>query len=220
MMKNCKEDMKIIQGLAYEAYITSGQIMALLDQQEVEPAKLAIVLDRMTAQFESSMVALRNLCERNRPPSPVGFGKPEAPALHLAGRVEVNAYGWLHIELNALLPHCRYQTPAYLTDTIIRLLDEYERGGHRLPRFDKAMLVIDEHCDIDSRTVYDQDNKGYKAIPNAIKGRVIKDDDQFTLNICLLSTRSDKPACHIYLLPQYDAGDFFYLIRGDFLIEP
>ncbi len=33
---------------------------------------------------------------------------------------------WLHIRLDTLLPHCRYQTPDYLSDTISRLLDMFE----------------------------------------------------------------------------------------------
>jgi hypothetical protein len=132
----------------------------------------------------------------------------------------VNEYGWLRIALNTLLPHCRYTTPAYLSDTITRLLDEYEARGKPLPRFDAATLIIDEHCDIDSRAVYDQDNKGWKAIPNALKGRVIPDDDQFTLHVCLTSTRSKDTACHIWLLPRRDAGDFFGLKSENIPIPP
>ena len=49
---------------------------------------------------------------------------------------------WLHIQLNTLLPHCRYQTSDWLSDTIHRLLDEYESGGSKLPFFKEAMLVI------------------------------------------------------------------------------
>jgi len=37
------------------------------------------------------------------------------------------------------------------------------------------MLIIDEHCGIDGRYIFDQDNKGYKAVSNAIKGRLIPD---------------------------------------------
>lgn len=79
---------------------------------------------------------------------------------------------------------------------------------------DQALLVIDEHCDIDARRVYDQDNKGWKAISNAIKGRLVADDDQYSLGVCLLSERSSEEACHIYLLPLQDAGDFFFM-RSD-----
>jgi hypothetical protein len=72
------------------------------------------------------------------------------------------------------------------------------------------MLIVDEHCDIKSRTVFDQDNKAWKAIPNALKGRLIPDDDQLTLDVALVSEKCDTPSCHIYLLPREDAGDFFW----------
>jgi hypothetical protein len=72
------------------------------------------------------------------------------------------------------------------------------------------MLAIDEHCDINARNVYDQDNKAWKAVSNALKGRLIPDDDQFTLDIALISERSETPACHIYLLPRDEAFDFFW----------
>jgi len=104
--------------------------------------------------------------------------------------------------------------------TFTRLLDEYEHDGRKLPRLDSAALIIDEHCDIDSRQVFDQDNKGWKAIPNALKGRVIQDDDQHTLSVCLLSTLDDNPACHIYLLPQAELGDFFAMRQGAYPLFP
>ena len=77
-------------------------------------------------------------------------------------------------------PHCRYQTPLWLTDTIRRLLDGFEAGGNTVPYFrERAMLVIDEHSEIAGRRVFDQDNKGWKAVCNALKGRAIPDDDQY-----------------------------------------
>ena len=42
----------------------------------------------------------------------------------------------------------------------------------------KAILIIDEHCDLKNHQVFDQDNKGWKAIPNALKGLLVEDDDQ------------------------------------------
>jgi hypothetical protein len=42
-------------------------------------------------------------------------------------------------------------------------------------------FVVDEHSSINCRRVFDQDNKGWKAIPNALKGRVIPNDDQYSL---------------------------------------
>ena len=33
-----------------------------------------------------------------------------------------------------------------------------------------ALLIIDEHCEIDARRVYDQDNKGWKQSQMPSKG--------------------------------------------------
>jgi hypothetical protein len=84
-----------------------------------------------------------------------------------------------------------------------------------LPSYSAAMLVIDEHCAIDSRHAYDQDNKGWKAIPNALKGLVIADDDQFSLGISLISTWDREASCHIYVMNMEDAGAFFSFHMGD-----
>lgn len=215
-----KLEMKAIQGIVFEAYRASGSLLALLDGGVANLAAVADALDKVSGQFESGVVMLRNLCEKNHPgPSHKGV-KPALPRIGISGRAEVNAYGWLHIELSALLPNCRYQTPQYLKDTVTRLLDECERLGQAIPRYDNAMLVIDEHCDIASRQIFDADNKGWKAIPNALKGRVVKDDDQFTLGLALISTRSDKTACHAYLFPREDTGDFFSLLGSDYPLFP
>jgi len=215
--RNIRNDIKTMQVATTEAHRACGAFMAMINSGSTDLNAAADALERMSAQYEAGTVELRNICERylpnNRRTGTIG-AKPPPPRIDLAGSAEVNEYGWLHIELNALLPNCRFQTPAYLTDTITRLLDGYEKRGLRLPRFDRAMLVIDEHCDIDSRTVFDQDNKGWKAIPNALKGRVIMDDDQFSLGVALISTRSKKTACHVYLMPMEDAGEFF-MLRND-----
>ncbi len=76
---------------------------------------------------------------------------------------------------------------------------------------------MDEHCSCESRTVFDQDNKGWKAVPNALKGRLFPDDDQFSLGIALLSTESEKAGCNIYVMPAEDAGEFFELRRDGLL---
>ena len=214
MRDGFRNDMERVRNISFGAYKASGALMAMLSSGSVDLGSAAATLERMTAQYEAGAVALRNICETYLPRCRLESAKPAAPYIDVSGKLEVNEYGWLHIELNALLPNCRYKTPDYLADTITRLLDGYEGRWRRLPRHDKAMLIIDEHCDIDSRMVYDQDNKGWKAVPNALKNRVIKDDDQFSLSVALLSTKSETKACHIYLLPQDEAGDFFCL-RND-----
>jgi hypothetical protein len=208
---------KLIRGLTYQSFQMGGKLQALLENPESDPASIERHMEKMLSHMENAVIEMRNTCENDRPNELIKLGKPILPDMSIAGRIEVNSYGWLHIELKTLLPHCRFHTPIYLMQTIINLLDDYERSGSSLPRYDNAILIIDEHCNISSRTVYDQDNKGWKAIPNAIKGRIIIDDDQFALEVALLSTVSDIPACHIYILPQTEAGDFF-LMRNDDLL--
>jgi hypothetical protein len=95
---------------------------------------------------------------------------------------------------------------ARITGAVTELLDRY---NGELPHYDKAFLMIDEHSDDDTRKVYDQDNKGWKSVGNALKGRIFDDDDQFTLSICLMAKRSRDACCHIYVLPQHEAYYFF-----------
>ena len=99
----------------------------------------------------------------------------------------------------------------------VRLLDGCGQGGGKLPYYEKATLVIDEHCSRKTRTVFDQDNKGWKAVPNALKGRLFPDDDQFSLDIALLSAESAELWCDIYVLPVNDAWEFFSQRQGGML---
>ena len=110
--------------------------------------------------------------------------------------------------------NCGYKTNSYIQDTLTRLLEECDKP---LPMFDKAFLAIVEYCDYDNREVYDQDNKSWKMIPNAIKGRVVKDDEQFRLDIGLFSKISDTPACHIYVIPQTQLSEFMNYLSNDLL---
>ena len=178
----------------------------------------AAQLERLNAALEHAAVLSRNTLEQARPC--VDFlqgGKPPAPCVDIGGTVRLLDGRWLHIRLDTLLPHCRYQVPAYLSDTITRLLDGFGQGGGKLPYYEKATLVIDEHCSRKTRTVFDQDNKGWKAVPNALKGRLFPDDDQFSLDIALLSAESAELWCDIYVLPVNDAWEFFSQRQGGML---
>jgi len=68
---------------------------------------------------------------------------------------------------------------------------------------------------IKSRQVYDNDNKGWKVIPNVLKGLVVDDDNQFSLGVALVSTWDDVPACHIHVMDMADAGTYFSLYLGN-----
>lgn len=217
-MTGLKQDTARIQNLVTDAARQTGILAALADSGSLDPAVLQRTLEELSGQFERSALEVRRLCERHAL-SMGGYGnRPALPQMETAGSVEELGYGWLHIRLNTLLPHCRYRPPEWLSDTIRRLLDDYESSGRKLPWFPRAMLVIDEHCGIKGRHVFDQDNKGWKAVSNAIKGRLVPDDDQHTLALALLSTKSETEACHITLLDQTDAADFFSLHSGDFAV--
>ena len=214
-MNSFKQDMARIQERIGAAFTQTGGLVALSDGGTMSPEKLQRTLEQTLEGFEQAVLELRRLCEQYSP-GVGGYGRrPAAPVLKVAGRVDLLCDDWLHIRLNTLLPHCRFQTPGWLTDTIGRLLDGYEAQGRPLPRYDRALLVIDEHSAMAGRHVFDQDNKGWKAVSNAIKGRLIPDDDQYTLHVALLSQVSGENACHIVLLEQRDAGDFFSLRAGD-----
>ncbi len=215
-MSSLRQDVARIQELTADAFHQTGGLTVLSNIEQPDAEKLQRMLEQTTAQFEQATLELRRLCEKQAPGAG-GYGiRPAAPRMEVDGYVEQFGYGWLHIQLNTLLPHCRYQTPEWLSDTIRRLLDEYESGGSVLPHFNAAMLVIDEHCGIDGRHIFDQDNKGWKAVSNAIKGRLIPDDDQYTLSLAMLSQKSELDVCHITLLDQTDAADFFALHSGDY----
>ena len=156
-MQNPKEAIKQIQALTYGAYQASGQVAALIGASR--PENMADALEQTATRMEQGTVHLRALCESCLPPVPAVGQKPALSPLDAAGKVEVNEFGWLHIQLNTLLPHCRFAPPLWLTDTISRLLDRHERRHGKLPLLEQALLVIDEYCDVDSRQVYDADNK-------------------------------------------------------------
>ena len=181
-----KKDLLEIRSLLGQATAAAGIAMQGWENRTAQ-------MERLNTALERAAILSRNALELARPH--VDFpqeGKPAARQKNISGMIRLHDMGWLHIRLETLLPHCRFQTPAYLSDTVARLMDSLGEGGARLPYFKKAVLVIDEHCSCKSRTVYDQDNKGWKAVSNVLKGRLFPDDDQFSLGVVLVSTESEK----------------------------
>ena len=211
MKSKYKREISQIHSFIDSAYGTI-ESLAVDEKGYLYSSKLETCLEDM----EKAVLHLRNLYERFHSADGALPRQAKFPTMAISGKVTVSEYGWVQIKINTLLPHCRFRTPTYLSDTLTRLLDEYERKFYALPKFNQALLVIDEHCNIENRKVYDQDNKGWKAVPNAIKGRLIPDDDQFSLSIALLATRSSEVACYMTLLPLHDASDFFALRTGEY----
>lgn len=208
-MDALKKDMARIQELVGNSFTKTGGLLALGDGGQLSPQALERKLELTLLDFEMATLELRQLCERYSP-GVGGYGRrPTLPALDVAGKVDQPGPNRLRITLNTLLPHCRYASPLWLTDTIVRLLDEYQAGGNSLPFYRQAFLVIDEHGPLQNRRIFDQDNKGWKAVSNAIKGRLIPDDDQFTLGVALVATPDNECRCQITLLNMADAAAFF-----------
>ena len=192
------QDMARVRYLAGQTVQTGDHLVSLSFRDQPPGRGLRKDLETAMGQFERATLELRQICE-----------KPAVPAREMTGFVETSGCGWLHIRVNTLLPTSRYRTAEWFSDTIRRLLNDYEQSGGALPYFSQALLVIEECSEISGRKAFDQDNKGWKAVSNAVKGRLIPDDDQYTLGVCLLSTWSSENACHITLLDVSDAGKFF-----------
>lgn len=208
-MSVLKADMTHLQSLIGDAFSKTGALVALADAGNPDPDKIQRNLEAIADQFERATLELRHLCERSSPGTGGYMRRPRLASLQIAGSVEMLEYTWLHIQINTLLPHCRYQTPAWLTDTIRRLLDGYAASGRQLPFYkNRAALVIEEYSDIDNRKIFDQDNKGWKAVSNALKGRLFPDDDQYDLGLILLSRRSSECVTHITVMDMEDLGQF------------
>lgn len=125
--------------------------------------------------------------------------------IDIAGSIEVTDEGWLHISLNTLLPNIRRKSNNYIGDTVQRLVKSY---AYELPYFERAFMAIVEYCDNETHNALDNDNKGWKMIPNALKGTVIEDDNQFILSVGLFSKLSNGARCEIYILPPEDGSEF------------
>ena len=167
------------------------------------------LLEVAAIQFELSTIEMRRLCEKSK--IPIKSEALQTKTTHseeIYGKVEITDEGWLHIKLNTLLPNCKLvQNSNYISDSIARLLNNF---GGELPFYDKAFIAIIERCDMENRTSFDHDNKGFRAILNALKGRLFSDDNQFELSLGLFAEYDSENACHVYVLPENEAVDFFY----------
>ena len=202
MNEDFRNDILTMREYLFNAVKAADQLKAVSEGAPMSSASMQQTLEKASSQFEYAALEVRRICEHHC--AGVG-GYPRQRLIeteHPTGKVELVEGRWVRITLNTLLPHCRFYSPAWLSDTIRRMLDEYEHDHDRLPFFPKAVLVIEESCSIGGRHIFDQDNKGWKAVSNAIKGRLIPDDDQFSLSIALRSVFSDENRCRILVGPE------------------
>ncbi len=196
----------------------SGYIDALA-QGCRSPEKINTLLDAAMQKIELTCINMRRLCEEVRPELPsCRFGHANYHIKEISGEVTLMDTGWLDIRLNALLPHCKaIGGTEYITDTITRLLNKFKNSGGEIPMFDKAFVVIVEHSQKEASGTFDHDNKGFKSVINALKGRLFPDDNQFEMSLGLFAVQDEDICCHIYVMPFESAGDFLYQITDEML---
>lgn len=171
---------------------------------------------------EEFMCGIENLCVKSRNilspyeyKQPIGssLGTVNTP-LDIAGNIDITRDGWVKITLNTLLPNCRQRISRYIGDTIGRLIENFPG---ELPYFETAFMAIVEYCNNRNHIALDNDNKGWKMIPNALKGSIIEDDNQFILSMGLFTKESDDLKCEVYVMPQEEVNIFMELLTNDML---
>ena len=167
------------------------------------------LLELSLRQQETACIEMRRLYDMVKKPESRIQKKEDGNITEVFGKISVTPEGWVHIKLNFLLPHCRMTgATQYVSDSILRLLNSAEFDGIKLPFFNKAYLGIIEFCPLDCSDVFDHDNKGFKAVQNVLKGRLFPDDDRFEMSLGLFTEQRNESACHIFVLPDDEAGIF------------
>ena len=185
----------------------SGMLMANNENGRVGAKRI----DDYLCELENLCVKSRMVLDKYRPQELSPLNTINGNSIDIAGSLEITNEGWLHTTLNTLLPNCRHRVSNYIGDTIGRLI---QNSGYNLPYFDKAFLAIVEYCNHENHNALDSDNKGWKMIPNALKGSVIEDDSQFVLSIGLFSELSEDTRCEIYVMPYEDSSIFTAMLVG------
>lgn len=169
-------------------------------------------MDEYLCELENLCVRSRTVMEKYRPFGAINSVNEVNDNIgNICGYVEVTENGWLHITLNTLLPNCKYRISSYISDTIGRLI---QNCGYGLPYFEKAFMAIVEYCNYENHNALDNDNKGWKMIPNALKGSVIEDDSQFVLSVGLFAEISEDIRCEIYVMPPEDGSLFMEMLSS------
>ena len=183
------------------------------------PEKINTLLDAAMQKLEVTCISMRQICEKVRPKLPnIRLGHAAYHIEEISGEITLMDTGWLDIRMNALLPHCKtIGGTEYITDTITRLLDRFQSSGGTIPMFEKAFLAIVEHSPLDASGAYDNDNKGFRAVINALKGRLFPDDNQFEMSLGLFTIQDEECCCHVYVMPFESTGDFLYQMSDELL---
>ena len=133
---------KKIQSVITKASQKASALSALADGGKMSREKLQLTLEETAYFFESATLHLRTLCETQMP-GIGGYGRRDGLEFQLpSGHIEIAGAGWVHMQLDTLLPHCRYMPATWLTDTVRQLLSAYMQHTNFRLHF-KQMLLKD-----------------------------------------------------------------------------
>ncbi len=206
---------EIVSNLQADAIKVVQHLSRLLMNKSTAETVIANDVEEYLCDLENLCIKSRNMLDKYGWKRTIGNRfSVDKKSINVAGEMEVTHEGWIKITLNSLLPNCRHRISGYIGDTISRLLENYEG---ELPYFETAFMAIVEYCNNENHNALDNDNKGWKMIPNALKGRVIEDDNQFILSVGLFTKTSEEPKCEVYILPLDEGNLFMDLLVNDML---
>ncbi len=123
------------------------------------------LLEVALQQQETACIEMRRLYDMVKTPESRIQKPADGNITEVFGKISVTPEGWVHIKLNFLLPHCRMTgATQYVSNSILRLINDAESAGKNLPFFSKAFVGILEFSPGEASDVFDHDNKGYKAV--------------------------------------------------------
>jgi hypothetical protein len=135
-MIHIRQELEKIYCLIHDVYRQVGILKTIVTDPHESNPLFSGELDKLVSGLEKTVLRARNLNESCYMDIQQFDAKDIKYAQHWSnnmpgGRVEVDANGWLHITLDALLPHCKRGSP-WLRDTLLKLLYGYKQSGRTL----------------------------------------------------------------------------------------
>ena len=141
-MSTLSNDAKRIHSLVGDTYQKTGKLLAVSDGAKLSRSNLQQTLEQVSSFMEKAVLELRRLCEIHSSGVCVFGKKPCTKAELPTGHIELAGCGWVHMQLNTLLPHCRYQAPEWLSETIRYMLVKYMTTTDFHLNFKQMVLVM------------------------------------------------------------------------------
>ena len=101
------KEMKKIQSVVSRALQKANTLAVLVDGGKMSREKLQLTLEETAYFFEAATLHLRALCETQMP-GIGGYGRRDGLEFQLpSGHIEIAGAGWVHMQLDTLLPDPR-----------------------------------------------------------------------------------------------------------------